>query len=154
MVDNEEHLFLTENFIVTHNTRYAIGDACKFAFPYMYDNELCEWVVNGYNEQVLFVCTEQQIVEVQDMVIAYLSGVNQDKFRYGNFSRNELKRLNTAVQIVEDFPNLHILCIPNPSVKLVKTLIREQAIYLILNIVFLIISLHLVIYIENLVVII
>ena len=36
-VDNEEHLFLMNNFITTHNTRQMVGDCCNIAYPIRYD---------------------------------------------------------------------------------------------------------------------
>lgn len=36
-VDNDEHLFLTNDYIVTHNTRQAVGDACLIAYPFRYN---------------------------------------------------------------------------------------------------------------------
>ena len=69
MVDNEEHLFLTEDFIVTHNTRNAVADACYLAYPFRYNNVTCEWEQKGNNEKVLFIVTEQRFKEVRILAI-------------------------------------------------------------------------------------
>ena len=47
MVDNEEHLFLTEDYIVTHNTRNAVADACYLAYPFRYNGRTCKWEQEG-----------------------------------------------------------------------------------------------------------
>ena len=36
-VDNDEHLFLMNDYIVTHNTRTMIADACNCACDKIYD---------------------------------------------------------------------------------------------------------------------
>ena len=88
-VDNNEHLFLMNDYIVTHNTRQAVGDACLIAYPFRYEEKEDRWVQTGSGKPVLFIATEQSIVEIQKMILAYLTGFNESKFRYGNFTEKE-----------------------------------------------------------------
>lgn len=126
-VDNPEHLFLTENFIVTHNTRQAVGDACYLAFPIRYDPVRCEWVQTGSCQKVLYIATEQDFKEIQRMILAYLTGMEESRLRYGNFSKDEEKVLRQALFILERYKdNLYLVRMPNPSIALTKTLIREN----------------------------
>lgn len=127
-VDNDEHLFLTENYIVTHNTRSAVADACYLAYPIRYNIETCQWEQNGSNEKVLFVITEQKKEQILKMIIAYLTGINESKFKYGTFSEDEKVRLRRATEIMQAFDNFYIVRIPNPTIELTKTLVREQVI--------------------------
>lgn len=39
LVDNREHLFLMNDYIVTHNTRTMIADACTFSCNQLYNPE-------------------------------------------------------------------------------------------------------------------
>jgi hypothetical protein len=39
LVDNHEHLFLMNDYIVTHNTRTMIADACTFSCNQLYNPE-------------------------------------------------------------------------------------------------------------------
>lgn len=39
LVDNQEHLFLMNDYIVTHNTRTMIADACTFSCNQLYNPE-------------------------------------------------------------------------------------------------------------------
>lgn len=126
-VDNDEHLFLTESFIVTHNTRLAVSDACYLAYPVRYEATKREWVQEGSSEKVLFIITEQTEEQIQKMIGAYLSDINESIFRYGNFDHDQLARLDVAAQIVEHYAdNFIIEKMPNPTIETLKATVREQ----------------------------
>ena len=128
MVDNEEHLFLTEGFIVTHNTRMAVADACHLAFPIRYNDKKCKWEHIGYNEKVLIIVTEQTMREVQTMILAYLTSINESKIkRAALLTTTESEILKRAIEILKHYQdNLHIVRMPNPNIQVVKTIIREN----------------------------
>lgn len=126
-VDNEEHLFLTNDFIVTHNTRQAIGDACYLAYPMCYNESRQEWRACGSSEKVLFIVTEQTFKEARKMILAYLSDINDSRFKLGNFNADESKRLQIAAKIMQDYEeNLILVKMPNPTIASVKAKIREN----------------------------
>jgi replicative DNA helicase len=128
-VDNEEHLFLMNDYIVTHNTRQAVGDACYLAYPIRYDPRTCKWVQEGSDERVLFIMTEQSFKEVRRMVLAYISGINDSRFKYATFTEDEKKRIEVAKKIIKKYEdNLILVRCPNPTIELIKTLVRENVI--------------------------
>ena len=129
MVDNKEHLFLTEDFIVTHNTRSCMADACYLAFPVRYDWSRRQWVNIGSSEKVLVVITEQDFDEVQKMALAYISGVNESTFKRNQTSIEQKKILRQALEIFNEYEkNFLVVRVPSPSISLIKQLIREQVI--------------------------
>lgn len=128
MVDNEEHLFLTEDYIVTHNTRNAVADACYLAYPIRYNSLTCEWEQQGNNEKVLFIMTEQRFKEIRMMILAYLTDINSSRFKYGDFSSRERAVIEQAIHIMEKYDNLILVKMPNPTIELVKTIVRENCI--------------------------
>lgn len=129
MVDNKEHLFLTEDFIVTHNTRSCMADACYLAFPIRYDWSRRQWVNIGSSEKVLVVITEQDFDEVQKMALAYISGVNESTFKRNQTSIEQKKILRQALEIFNEYEkNFLVVRVPSPSISLIKQLIREQVI--------------------------
>lgn len=110
-------------------TRNAVADACYLAYPIRYNAERCEWEQKGSNEQVLFIVTEQQLKEVKKMIIAYLTDINESRFKYGDFSEEERGRITQAISIMNRFEeNLTLVKIPNPSIEVIKTIVREQCI--------------------------
>ena len=75
----------------------------------------------------MFIATEQTIPEIQKMILAYLTGFNESKFRYGNFTKEEERIINQAVWIMEKYKeNFYIVQMPAPRIDLVKNLVREQ----------------------------
>ena len=108
-------------------TRQAVGDACYLAFPFRFDEKTYSWVQDGGNQKVLFIATEQNFKEVRKMILAYLTGFNEERFRYGNFSLEEQRILRQALYVMEQYQdNFYIVRMPNPTIELVKTIVREN----------------------------
>lgn len=128
LVDNSEHLFLTENFIPTHNTRIAVADCAKLAFPFYFDLESQKWVKRGSSEPTLFIMTEQKPDQIIKMFLAYLSGINETKFRFNDLTDEERKRIEIAKKIIKDFNNVKLMRIPDPSIEQLKLAVREEVI--------------------------
>lgn len=108
-------------------TRQAVGDACQLAFPLRYNDSTCEWEKCGCCEKILFIATEQNFDEIQKMVLAYLSGVNEDKIRNNRMSERERTVLNQAVQVLRQYEkNFLVVRMPSPTIELVKHIVREN----------------------------
>ncbi len=108
-------------------TRQAVGDACYLAFPFRYEENEDKWVQVGSGEKVLFIATEQNTKEIQKMILAYLTGFNETKFRYGGFTEKEQVIIKQALSVLEAYQdNFYIVRMPNPTIELVKTIVREN----------------------------
>ena len=108
-------------------TRQAVGDACYLAYPIRYNSTTREWEQKGSCEKVLFIVTEQTFPQVRKMILAYLSDINDSRFKLGHFTKEEEERLDKAISIMEQFAdNLTLIKIPNPTIELVKTMVREN----------------------------
>lgn len=111
----------------TGKTRNAVADACMLAFPIRYNSSNEKWEQIGSNQKVLFIITEQTDKQIKKMILAYLSDINESKFKYGNLTKEERKVVNQAKQIIKDYSSNFILVrIPNPTIELVKTKVREK----------------------------
>lgn len=108
-------------------TRQAVGDACYLAYPIRYNSMSRQWEQKGSSERVLFIVTEQTLPQVKKMILAYLSDINDSRFKLGHFNKEEEERLDIAIEIMEKFKdNLILVKMPNPSIELVKTIVREN----------------------------
>jgi len=108
-------------------TRQAVGDACYLAYPIRYNQETCKWEQVGNNEKVLFIATEQDFSEIQKMILAYLTGINEDRFKYGHFNERETEIIKNALWIMAEYKDyFQIVRMPNPTIALVKNIIREN----------------------------
>ena len=111
----------------TGKTRNAVADACLLAFPIRYNSTTCEWEQKGNNQKVLFIITEQTDKQIKKMILAYLADMNESKFKYGKFTPEEKKILEQAKHVMREYSSNFILVrIPNPTIELVKTKVREK----------------------------
>ena len=112
----------------TGKTRAMIADACNFACNEIYHNQF-GWIRNGSSEPTLFIATEQDKGEVQTMMLAFLSEVNEEHILNGRYNKGELERVKKAAEIIKNSP-LWIEELPDFSIKdvedRVKKYIREH----------------------------
>lgn len=108
-------------------SRLAVGDACKLAIPKYYDWHRECWVDTGLCNKVLFITTELDRDEVQTMLLANISGVNEDKIISGDCNFAEEKIISEAVDIIECFDRNFILDkIPDPSINQIEACVRSH----------------------------
>lgn len=111
----------------TGKTRNAVADACLLAFPLRYNGATAQWEQVGSNQKVLFIITEQTDKQIKKMILAYLTDINESKFKYGRFTEEERKVIEQGKQVMKEFASNFILVrIPNPTIDLVKTKVREK----------------------------
>lgn len=107
-------------------TRSMVGDACYIAYPIRFDREKGEWVSTGSAEKVLYVMTEQDTSEIQTMILAYLTGYNEEIFLYGTYGEEEMPRIEQAIDIMEKYKdNMLFAHMPDPCASAVKNLFRR-----------------------------
>lgn len=123
-VDAEDALFQVGDFIVTHNTRTMIADACYVSCGMYYDDTF-GWIKTGYKEPSLYITTEQELEEAQTMMLAFISGVNEEKILNGDYSEDEEERVIKAGKILKQAP-LYIEELPDFSLKDVENVIKKN----------------------------
>lgn len=79
----------------TGKTRSMIADACNFACSEIY-HEQFGWIKNGTAQPTLFIATEQDKSEVQTMMVAFLSNVNEEHILNGLYIDDEKERVLKA----------------------------------------------------------
>ena len=108
-------------------TRRAVGDACYLSYPIRYNIETGDWDWDGATERSLIIVTEQEEDEIQTMILAYLSGVNEDKILFSSYNDAEEKRIQQALQIMDTYKdNLRICRMPNPNIEQIQQVIRSE----------------------------
>lgn len=107
-------------------TRTMVGDACNIAYPIRYDRKKGKWVSTGSCEKVLYIMTEQDPAEIQTMILAYLTGYNEEIFLYGTYGEAEMPRIQQAIEIMQRYKdNMLFAHMPDPSASAVKNLFRR-----------------------------
>lgn len=108
-------------------TRSLMADACYLAFPLRFNWRKKQWEQIGYGEKVLVIITEQDFHEVQKMALAYITGINESVIKRSQCNEEQKKVLAQALKIFEKYQdNFLVIRVPNPSITLIKQLIREQ----------------------------
>lgn len=105
-------------------TRSMIADACNIACNKIYD-ESFGWIKNGTSEPTLFITTEQELEEIQTMMLAFLSNVNEEHIINGEYEGDEEERVIKAGEILENSP-LYVEELPDFSLKDVENTIKKN----------------------------
>ena len=105
-------------------TRSMIADACNIACNRIYDDTF-GWIGNGTCEPVLFITTEQELEEIQTMMLAFLSNVNEEHILNAEYEGDEEQRVMQAAQILTNSP-LYVEELPDFSLKDVEDKIKKN----------------------------
>ena len=105
-------------------SRFAAGDASKMAIPYVYDVDKKDFVYTGMCEPTLYITTEMTVDEIQTILIAAVSKVNEEHILYGEYQRDELQRVKRAIEYIQSSP-LYIVHIPDFSIEDIKNIIKK-----------------------------
>lgn len=104
-------------------TRAMIADACNIACDQLYNLSTYKWEENGTKEPTLFITTEQEIDEIQTMMLAFLSGVNETHIIYNHYEDGELDRVLQAAKLLKSSP-IHIKRLPDFSLQDIENAIK------------------------------
>ena len=116
-------------------TRTSVFDACKLAYPIRWskeDNTFVRFIDYGTGEiisrKVLFIVTEMDKEELQTIMLAYLSGVDEDHILRGDYQLGEESRVRYAGKIIEDYKGCFIIEeISEPNLVNVEATIKKYA---------------------------
>ena len=105
-------------------TRSMIADACNIACDEIYDSEQKKWIENGTKEPTIFITTEQELEEVQTMMIAFLSDVDEEHIISNEYFTGEWERAIYAAQLLEKCP-LYVQQLPDFSLQDIENTIKR-----------------------------
>ena len=104
-------------------TRSMIADMCYIACDEIFD-EVFGWIKNGISQPTLFITTEQELEEIQTMMMAFISNVNEDHILNGTYEPGEEERVRRAAAILARAP-LYIEELPDFSLQDVENKIKK-----------------------------
>lgn len=105
-------------------SRAIAADVCNIGCFQMYDLESHKWISIGASEPVMYIATEQDLSEVQTMMIAFVSGVDEQHILDGEYFAGEWERVQKAAQIIKQSP-IYFESLPDFSLKDIEnTIIR------------------------------
>ena len=105
-------------------SRTMVADVCYIGCDKIYD-DMFGWIKNGTKEPVLFINTELELCEVQTMMLAFLSGVNESHIIDGRYEGDEEDRVMEAARLITESP-IYIEEILDFSLKDIENCIRKN----------------------------
>ena len=114
-------------------TRHLMDNALSLSMPYIVNHKIM--ARDGY-EKVLFVTLEQDAQELQPMILAHISGVEEEKIKTHNFTPQEYEDIELALKIIDAYgDNMLIEVMPDPStaaigVCLTKHILQDKIQYI------------------------
>ena len=77
-----------------------VGNACSLALPRIEGGKV---IIKDDLTPVLFIATEMEPDEIQTLVLAYVSGINEDKILNHTYNLEEKKLIDIAVKLIEEY---------------------------------------------------
>jgi len=114
-------------------SRTSIFDACHLAYPKRWSHKLGGFIeeldskgIVREPRKVLFIVTEMDKEELQTIMLAYLSGVDEDSILRGKYELGEESRVLNAAKIMEEYKGYFIIEeISDPNLQNVEATIRK-----------------------------
>lgn len=116
-------------------SRTSVFDACRIAYPKRWSNDSGGFIEEVTNDgavriprKVLFIVTEMDKEELQTIMLAYLSGVNEDHIIRGKYEPGEESRVRAAAKIIQEYSGYFLIEeINEPNLQNVESTIRKYA---------------------------
>ena len=105
-------------------TRSMIADACYIGCDWFYDEQF-GWRKNGKAFPTLFIGTEQDKAEIQTMMLAFLSNVNEEHILTARYENDEKERVMRAAQVIKN-SQLYIEVLPEFNLQDVENTIKRN----------------------------
>ena len=104
-------------------SRSMIADCCYIGTDMIYDDML-GWIGNGIAEPCLYISTEQELEEIQTMMLAFLSSVNEEHIINNQYEGDEIERVRKAAEILKRSP-IYVEELPDFSLQDVEDKIKK-----------------------------
>lgn len=127
-------LFLKSASTNAGKSRTSVFDACRLAYPVRWSHEKGTFIREiDFDElrqprKVLFIVTEMDIEEIQTIMLAYLSGVDEAHILNGRYEIGELQRVKYAASIIQEYKGYFMIeAISDPNLVNVEATIKKYA---------------------------
>lgn len=104
-------------------TRAMIADCCYIGCNELYNPETKQWEENGTKEPTIFITTEQQIDEIQTMMLAFISNVNEKNILNNEYYNDELDRVKKAAEVLKNSP-IYVKRLPDFTLQDIENTIK------------------------------
>lgn len=109
-------------------SRSSLADGCNMVSDRIYDWNKHKWISTGESQKVLFISTELEKQEIQDIILAHVSGIDQDRIEEWNDITDEEERvLDESAEYIEDY-EYYVEYMPDFTIDLITETIEKYVI--------------------------
>ena len=105
-------------------TRSMIADVCQIGCNMIYDDYF-GWIKNGTAQPTLYITTEQELEEIQTMMVAFISGVNEDHILNNKYEGDEKDRAKRGIEVLKG-SKIKVVELPDFSLADVEGIIKSS----------------------------
>lgn len=105
-------------------SRLSFADTCCASIPWIYDLTKKKWEHTGFSTPGLIISTELRVDEVQSIILAFVSGVEEGHIIDNLYEEGEFDRVVQAAEYIKSSP-LYIEYLPNFDLNDVSDLIKK-----------------------------
>lgn len=106
-------------------SRSMAADVCYIGCTEIYDLYEQKWVSTGIAEDVSLFSTELELSEIQTMLVAFLSGVEEDTIINYSYGPGEYERVQKAISLLEN-SKIHITELPDFSLQDIESELKKH----------------------------
>lgn len=129
-VDNEEHLYLTNDYIVTHNTSVACGLTALLCAPKYWSDKEGKFVDNPHKTRngALYIQYElDNVTELSPKFLAFITNIPVSKMLDNDLTGEERVRLKEGSKILKE-SNIHMVYMPNFTRQSIDDTVKQHII--------------------------
>lgn len=106
-------------------SRSSLSDGCNMVSDRIYDWNKKRWIPTGDSQSVLFISTELEKEEIQDIILAHVSGIDQDRIEeWNDITLEEEKILEESAKYIETY-DYFIEYMPDFTIDLISETIEK-----------------------------
>jgi replicative DNA helicase len=102
-----------------------VADCCSIGCNQIYNKDKRAWETIGKPEPTIYIATEQDLGEVQTMMLAFVSGVDEEHILTGTYFEGEWERIIKAKQILKESP-IYFESLPDFSLLDIENTIKRN----------------------------
>ncbi len=106
-------------------SRGMVADCCSIGCNQIYNKNKKAWETIGKPEPTIYIATEQDLGEVQTMMLAFVSGVDEEHILTGTYFEGEWERIIKAKQILKESP-IYFESLPDFSLNDIENTIKRN----------------------------
>jgi len=122
----KKKLFIDSGSSGSGKSRRMVGSAARLAIPVFFNTQTKQWEEGHGHSKVLYITTELEHSEIQTLVLAYVSGIDEDIILNNSYTDEERERIEMAIQYIEANDNIIIEFLPNPNFSSIQSIIKKH----------------------------